>query len=133
VVKRTARSSQLRFAAKLLFQFRVVFKGRSNQRRLCEERILVIGASSAEIAHRIALRKGRKSEHHYENNGGGMVHVEFVGILDLMHLGVECDPDEVWYDFRRVLLPKERASRLIPPKGKLSALWKSGPPWKGGL
>jgi hypothetical protein len=50
VAKRTARSSQLRFAAKLLFQFRVVFKGRSNQRRLCEERILVIGASSAEIA-----------------------------------------------------------------------------------
>src|SRR5271168_4554068 len=73
LVKRKTRSSRLRFAAKLLFQFRVAVKGRSNQRRLCEERIVIIGASSAEIAHRIALRKGKKSEHHYENNAGGMV------------------------------------------------------------
>jgi len=28
-------------------------------------------------------------------------HLEFVGVLDLLDLGPECGPDEVWYDIVR--------------------------------
>jgi hypothetical protein len=121
VAKRTKQPSKLRFAAKLLFQSRIVFKGRSNRRRLCEERIVVISASSAEMAHRLALKRGKSGEFEVKGLGGRKIYQEFVGILALKHLGAECEPGEVWYEFRRLLLPKERASRLIPPKAKLAA------------
>jgi hypothetical protein len=40
-----------RFAAKLLFQFRMAQGKRSNQRRICEERIVIIESRSAEVAY----------------------------------------------------------------------------------
>jgi hypothetical protein len=73
------------------------------------------------MAHRVALRKGKNGEFQFKGVGGRKIYQEFVGIVALKHLGAECELGEVWYEFRRLLLPKERASRLIPPKAKLAA------------
>jgi hypothetical protein len=49
------------------------------------------------------------------------VRFEFVGVLDLLELGLECEADEVWYDTRQMLTPMERRESLIPPERELSA------------
>ena len=110
-----------RYAAKLLFQFRVVTDGVSNSRRTCEERIVLIPARSAGSALKKAKLAGRKSEHRYRNDEGGSVHFEFVGVLDLLRLGAECETDEVWYDIRDLVRPMERRDALIPSEKDLNA------------
>jgi hypothetical protein len=121
---RKRQPSQLRFAAKLLFQVKIVLRGRSSQTRVCDERIVVYRATSAEEAHCIAKARGRNAEFHYKNDEGRSVFFKFVGIIELMHLGVECARDEVWSDLRRLRISRDRVSNIIPPKRFLSALWK---------
>ena len=113
---------ELRFSAKLLFQYRVEDSGKSNVIRLCEERIILITAKSGRGALARAKRRGKAAQHKYKNDSGAMVYFEFVGILDLLHLGVECEPDEVWYDITRRKRPKERASKILPPEASLNAI-----------
>ncbi|MFM7167251.1 MAG: DUF4288 domain-containing protein [Planctomycetaceae bacterium] len=115
-------TDELRFSAKLLFQFRVDTGAESGKRRLCEERIITFRASSSRTALSVAKRKGKQAEHHYENNEGNRVYFEFVGIVDLLALETECATDEVWYDIKERLLPMERRDKLIPPEDQLCAL-----------
>jgi hypothetical protein len=103
-----------RYAAKLLFQFRVKVNGDPGKRRLCEERIINFSARSPREALRKAKQRGTKGEHSYKNSDGNTVAFEFVGIMDLMSLGVEAEADEVWYDIREHLLPMERRQKIIP-------------------
>src|SRR5258708_3573054 len=107
------------YAAKLLFQFRVTVDGDSGKRRLCEERIVLIKERSAKKALATAKRKGIKSEHNYKNGDGNPVAFEFIGVMELLHLGAECEADEVWYEIRERLLPSEHKQRLIPLESKL--------------
>jgi Domain of unknown function (DUF4288) len=102
-----------RFAAKLLFQFRVHIDGDSGK-RLCEERIINFSARSPREALHWAKRRGKKGEHSYKNSDGNTVSFEFVGIMDLISLGIEAEADEVWYDIRERLLPMERRHKIIP-------------------
>ena len=120
-----ANAEKLRFSAKLLFQFRVVDDGKSNVMRLCEERIIVIQAPTARSALALAKRRGKSAMHRYKNDAGSMVHFEFVGIMDLLHLGIECGEDEVWYDIVQRKLPMERAGSILPPEDKLDAIRES--------
>jgi hypothetical protein len=108
-----------RYATKLLFQYRVGNQLLSKERRLCEERIVQFEARSNKEALTIAKRKGRKARHSYRNSDGEIVRFEFVGVMDLLSLGVECEADEVWYEFRSRLSPMERRDKLIPPDSKL--------------
>ncbi len=112
----------MQYAAKLLFQFRVVTFGSSNRRRLCEERIVVFRAGSAKAAVAKAKSVGARAQHKYTNDSGGLVNFEFVGILDLMSLGHECEKGEVWYELRERLEPKERAKRILPAERELNAV-----------
>ncbi|KRA17103.1 DUF4288 domain-containing protein [Lysobacter sp. Root604] len=111
-----------RFAAKLLFQFRVMVDGDPGVMRTCEERIIVFRAATARKALAYAKQRGRSAKRQSRNSDGNPIHFEFVGVLDLMHLGDECDADEVWYDITTRKLPMERAADLIPPDHKLSAI-----------
>ena len=111
-----------RYSAKLLFQFRVDVDGDPGKRRLCEERIVVIEAKTPQAALKKAQRRGKIAEHSYANEEGNPVHFEFIGIMDLLFLGVECDDDEVWYDIRERMLPMERRDKLIPPEAELNAI-----------
>jgi hypothetical protein len=125
-MKRVTDSQNLRFAAKLLFQFRVVGDGESNIMRLCEERIVLIEAPSARKALAAAKRRGKSAQHRYKNGTGATVHFEFVGLMDLLHLGVECDVDEVWYNTTQRKLPMERAASILPKESELNAIRNSG-------
>jgi len=111
-----------RYAAKLLFQFRVVTNGVPNKRRTCEERIVLFKAPNARAALGDAKRYGRGEQHSYKNNAGGKVFFDFVGVLDLLQLGAECGPNEVWYAITDVLRPMERRRKLLPRDSKLNAV-----------
>jgi hypothetical protein len=114
------RRPERRYAAKLLFQWRVA--GSSGVRRLCEERILSLTARTARRALASAKRLGKAAEDHYENSDGNPVYFEFIGVMDLLHLGLECDEDEVWYEIKDRIAPMERRNRFIPPVTELSAI-----------
>ena len=109
-----------KYAAKLLFQYRVVIDGESNKRRFCEERIVNFTARGARDALRRAKSKGKKAEHYYLNSDGNPVFFEFVGLCDLLELGIECEDDEVWYDIREMLTPMERKDAILPAEEELS-------------
>ena len=111
-----------RYAAMLLFQFRVVTAGASNKRRLCEKRLILLTAPDDKAALRAAKRRGREAQHNYLNGDGGRVRFEFVGVLDLLHLGVECEPDEVYYQLLRLHEPMERRGELLPPESRLQGI-----------
>ncbi len=111
-MSRPARPSA-RFAVKLLFQWRVVASGRSDKRRTCEERIVLLEAKSPRGVLQQARQSGRRAEHVYENAHGNPVHFEFIGVLDLIRLGPECDANEVWYDIRTRVEPMERRDRIL--------------------
>jgi hypothetical protein len=119
-------SNNNRFAALLLFQFRVETGGGSNRRRTCEKRLLLLRTANARAALRLAKQRGRQAQHRYRNDAGGVVHFEFVGVLDLLHLGIECEPDEVWYDICEMLEPMERRDRILPPEESLQAFTEEG-------
>lgn len=108
-----------RWAAKLLFQYRVLRNGRSLKRRVCEERIVVFDSSSAGQAYRHAEKLGRSDRRSYRNNAGEPVMFEFVGIMDLLELGIETEPGEAWYEITERLRPMERRKALIPRRSVL--------------
>jgi len=110
-----------RYSAMLLFQFRVDLGEDSGKRRICEERIVLIEARSAKSALAKAKRKGQRAKYDYENDEGNRVYFEFIGVMDLLCLGGECDADEVWYDIYERLSPMERRDVFIPPENELNA------------
>jgi len=116
----------LRFAAKLLFQFRVDLGADTGKRRICEERIITLRARSAKAALTAAKRRAKHEEYDYENSDGARVYFEFVGVMDLLELGIECDADEVWYEIVERLSPMERREKLIPPESQLCAIRNEG-------
>jgi hypothetical protein len=97
-------------------------QGDSGKRRLCEERIVHCPAGSGREALTLAKQKGALAEHHYPNSDGNTVFFEFVGVVELIHLGIECEEDEVWYEISERLLPMERKDRLVPPEEELQAI-----------
>lgn len=111
-----------RYAAKLLFQFRVTVDGDDGVMRTCEERIVVLRATHAREALARAKRYGRKEQHRYRNSDGNPVRFEFVGVLDLLLLGQECEEDEVWYDIVTRKQPMERAAAILPDEAALNAI-----------
>jgi len=111
-----------RYSAKLLFQYRPDLKGEADVMRRCEERLIVISARNAASALRKAKAHGKGAEFEATAEAGNSVYFEFVGVMDLLEIGIECEPDEVWYDIYVRKLPMERRDKLIPPEGKLNAI-----------
>ncbi len=108
-----------RYSALLFFQYRVDIGGVSNKRRTCEKRIITFSSSRPHKAYEIAEKRGKASNYSYENNDENTVYFEFVGVMDLLKLGVECDDDEVWYEIREYVSPMERKKGLIPRRREL--------------
>jgi len=96
----TKGMNTMRFAFKLLFQFRVMIKRNPGKFRRCEERTIVVdNVETAEEAVDRALSYGRNQHRTFTNTAGHKAHFEFVGILDYIELGIECHECEVWYDY----------------------------------
>ena len=104
-----------RYAVKLLFDWNPDPVTGRRVMRLSEERIIVFTARSARAAVKRAKRLGRQGELRY----GGGLRLRFVGVLQLMELGVECGEGEVWWEFRRRRRAKERATALVPAEKAL--------------
>ena len=122
-----------RYAAKLLFQFRVKVGAADGKKRTCEERIVVFQAASARAALTVAKRRGNSGSFHYPNSDGNTVYFEFIGVMELLCLDPQCGPDEVWYDIKKRILPKERKRRLIPPESILEAIRNEPQPPSTGV
>ena len=116
-----------RFSAKLLFQYRVG-SSKNSKFRICEERIVTFREIDARTALDKAKKIGSSSEESYKNDEGGHVHIEFIGVRDLMQLGAESELGEVWYEIKTMLLPMERKKKLIPPEKELIARVVKGNP-----
>jgi hypothetical protein len=111
-----------RYAAKLLFQFRVTTPAGDGKRRTCEERIVLIEVPTARKALAQANRRGKAAAYRYVNDEGNPVRFEFVGVLELIGLGIECGDDEAWYDITERLSPMERKAEIIPSDSQLCAI-----------
>jgi hypothetical protein len=116
------KQPEKRFAALLLFQFRVMVRGDPGKRRLCEKRIINFKATNGRAALKEANERGRAAQHCYKNSDGNRVHFDFVGIQDLLCLDPACEPDEVWYDIVKLVRPMERRRHLIPAESTLEAI-----------
>ncbi len=104
-----------RYAAKLLFDWHPDPITGSRVMRLSEERIVVFAARSPSAAVDRAKRLGKQAELRYDSGH----RLRFVGILQLMELGVECAEGEVWWELRRRRHAKERAGTLVPAEKAL--------------
>jgi len=116
------KDKRKRYAAMLLFQFRVMVDGDPGKRRLCEKRIVNFRASDGVAALKEAKRRGRAAQHSYKNSDANRVHFEFIGVQDLLSLDPACEADEVWYDIVQLVRPMERRKTLIPPEAQLEAI-----------
>ena len=116
------KQPEKRFAALLLFQFRVMVNGDPGKRRLCEKRIINLRASDGAVALKEAKQRGRAAQHSYKNSAGNRVHFEFIGVQNLLCLDPACEADEVWFDIVQLVQPMERRKVLIPPVTKLEAI-----------
>lgn len=112
---------QNKYSAKLLFQFRVERNKISIKKRLCEEKIILVNASNANEAYNSISRTGKTLQHNYKNSFGEKVFYELVGIIEILKIDESFDKNEVWYELKRMLLPKERKNKIIPNKRQLSA------------
>ena len=84
--------------------------------------MIVFRARGPRAALLEAKRRGKDAQHSWKNNWGEPVHFEFVGILDLLELGPECEKDEVWYEIVERVRPMERRRKLLPSEKSLNAL-----------
>jgi hypothetical protein len=103
------------YAAKLLFQYRVqiVKTGICNKKRPCSVETVIICAKSPKIALRKAKRVGKDGEVSYLNTDGNKVHVEFVGITEMIDIDFVVRTDQkVWVWFGDLLTPMERKEKL---------------------
>ena len=134
------RTRLKRYAAKLLFQYRIVkeprilsvyyppshcpkfqfppLKGPPPKRRTCEERIITFQARDAQEALAHAKKRGRQEETG-QSRASNFV-IEFIGVREL--LCCDNERDEVWYDMVEMMRPMERRRKLIPPESKLCAI-----------
>lgn len=113
-----------RYAAKLLFQYRVHVDSQDNKRRTCEERIINIESSDPDEALKKVKAYGKSEQHSHKNSDGNKVYFEFVGVMDMMHLGAEAEKEEVWYEIKEYLTPKERREKLLPKENELHVFRK---------
>lgn len=116
------------YGAKLLFQWRVVQNGKTKQRRLCEERVILFRARSPKEALVRARRYGAQGAYEDLQLGSKRrkVFFEFVGVIDLDQLeGTTClteYPLEVWYELRERVQPMERKQALLVPENRMRAV-----------
>jgi len=110
-----------RYSVKFLFQYRVD-SIKKPKMRLCEEKIVLFDIKNKNIdIVKKAIKRAKKDEYSYKNDNGDKVFYEFVGIIDICHLGIEVEKDVVWYDIKTMLTPMERKDTILP---KLSELKK---------
>jgi len=112
-----------RYSAKLLFQYRAALGDNPDGiMRTCEERLILVKARNAKAALNKVKTHGKKSEFKAKSEAGNTFYFDFIGVMDLLEIGIECETDEVWYDIYTRKLPMERKHTFIPPEDELNAI-----------
>jgi hypothetical protein len=123
---RSRRMATEKYAAKLLYQYAAVSPHQRTSRRLCEESTIVLRATSAREALRLAKRHARRRYFTFRTVHGVRLALQFVGVRELIHLGPEHEPEEVWSEFRSLVRPMERRAKLLPRESDLNAIqWET--------
>ena len=104
-----------KYAVKLLFQFRIDSLNICKM-RTSEEKIILfqISSKNSNDIFKIIKKRALQDEFNYLNDDKNIVYYEYVGIIDICHLGMEVDSDVVWYDIKTLLTPMERKNRILP-------------------
>ncbi|HIE45331.1 MAG TPA: DUF4288 domain-containing protein [Flavobacteriaceae bacterium] len=104
-----------KYAIKFLFQFRVVSTEECKM-RTTEEKIVLFHINSKDNNNffEIANKRAKEDEFNYLNDDNNMVYYEYIGIVDICHLGIEVDDDVLWYDIKTLLTPMERKNKILP-------------------
>ena len=115
------------YSAKMLWQYRIEKGNESKKVRACEEQVVLFKAQSDSKAYSKANKFGKSEEHQVDVDvsRGVKMYFEFVGIRELVELSDwdesgEEEFREVFFEVKDMLEPKERAAKIIPPKGELS-------------
>ncbi len=110
------------YAAKLLFQWRVIAGRKQYKRRVCEERVILMRARNPREALKRAKQYGA-TECYTDHREGRKIFFEFIGVVDMDDMATEFadGPAEVWYELREMLQPKERRGRLLVPERHMRA------------
>ncbi len=98
-----------RYSAKLVFYYD---DGQSCFFSTCEERIITFDSRGPKEALKLAMRIGKDAEYEFENAFGDSVSFRFIGIVDVIHLGIECQEGEVWYDVSKKKIANVKANVL---------------------
>lgn len=108
--------------AKLLFQYRVVARGKRFARRVCEERIILLRARGAKEALAKAKKYGAENEF-TDHRPDRQVFFEFVGVIEMVDVMTDLNenPAEVWWEFRELVRPMERRRKLLVAEKDLRA------------
>jgi hypothetical protein len=104
-----------RYATKLLFAWDPDPVTGSRRTALFEERIVVFNARSARGALATAKRLGGDGELRYDSG----LRLRFVGLMQVMELGLECADGEVWWEFCRRRMTIAEAKARLPAKKSL--------------
>jgi len=106
-----------RYSAKLLFQYRL--EEADTEMRRCEESTVVVKAETAKDAIRQLKKQGKARQFRYVSTEQRRIRFEFVGIMDILRLGMECEANEVWYSVYTRKQPMERRSTLVRTDSQL--------------
>lgn len=107
----------MRYAGKLLFQYIAPHES-PDSLLVIEERTLVLKAASAGKALKAFRARGTEGAFSFVNNYGVKMKFQFVGVLEMISLGIESDDDEVWYVIRKMKGPRNR----VPASSELLAV-----------
>lgn len=120
---------KMAYSAKLLFQYRREDQAnplkKAKKKRLCEEIIVLVKATSADSAYDLISSFAIENERVTRYNEVLTFYYEFIGFIDfkeMMILDVRMpknEVQEVWFDFYEKLLPMERKSELTKAKHEL--------------
>jgi len=102
-----------KYSVKFLFQYRID-SNLDEKMRTCEEKTLIFTIENSEDIISLAIKKAKELEFEYLNDCNNKVFFEFIGILDICHLGIEVEENEVWYDIKTMLTPMERKDKILP-------------------
>lgn len=114
-----------RYAVRLLFQFRVEKKGKTNQKRLCEDRIATFYETKKKLILRV-VQYAANSQFDYYSEDGSHVYFEFVGITGLVDMTCY-DDNQVWTNVFPILQPMERKEKLTLSDEELSQILNNEP------
>jgi hypothetical protein len=90
-----------------------MIKGKPGKFRRCEVRTVVfdnVEYVDEAVDKVFSYVKGKNRT--FINTAGNKVYFEFVGVLDYIKMGGECDDSEVWYDYVTMKEPMENRKKI---------------------